>query len=197
MDSALSILAAVNLNYLKAQVVLLPLAVVYLAVLGTRAMRLRHRVWLHDGLLAASLALPVAVALASLLPRVQVTDGLVMPALAVAAAAEQGLAAPRMFPWYSLAAAVGLLGVVWFLVQLGRQLPWNDGYSGAAGCAAPWERSHWCCRTTCPRPSPPAWCVTGYSSRDASQGILLQWLPSCVTRRRISARATPHLRSLN
>ena len=44
MDSALSILAAVNLNYLKAQVVLLPLAAVYLAVLGTRAMRLRHRV---------------------------------------------------------------------------------------------------------------------------------------------------------
>lgn len=121
MDSTLSILAAVNLNYLKAQVVLLPLAVVYLAVLGTRAMRLRHRVWLHDGLLAASLALPVAVALASLLPRVQVTDGLVMPALAVAAAAEQGLAAPRMFRWYSLAAAVGLLGVVWFPVQIGRQ----------------------------------------------------------------------------
>jgi hypothetical protein len=79
MDDILSLLGVLNLNYLRAQLVLLPLTVVYLLVRG-HGMSLRHRVRLHDWLLGLSLALPAVVSFTGLLPPVHLSSPVIMPA---------------------------------------------------------------------------------------------------------------------
>jgi TonB family protein len=117
MNNLLSLLAAPNLYYLRAQLVLLPLTLAYL-LLRRRGMALQHRLWLHDSLLVLSLALPAVMLLIGLLPRLRLANSILMPAIAVTATAGQGLAAPGVLPWYCAAGVVGLLGVAWFVVQL-------------------------------------------------------------------------------
>jgi len=120
MADILSLFAQINVNYIRGQIVLFPLFLVYI-LLRKGNLRVSHQYAVHSAIVILSLVIPAFLAIDFHSFIIAAPETLIMPALKITGAVNKNISSPFLLPWYTVAGMIGLTGALYLGFQLIRQ----------------------------------------------------------------------------